>query len=110
MAIVSIISLYPIIRFSDARAGPYTGTGLEIGFNNRYLMEALKYAPADEVCLELNTGISPCVITPVEGEEKFLYMVLPVRQTIASRRFVFPWALSPQITLQTGSNSACWAV
>lgn len=55
------------------------GDGLEIGFNNRYLMEALKYAPADEVCLELNTGISPCVVTPVEGEEKFLYMVLPVR-------------------------------
>ena len=55
------------------------GGGLEIGFNNRYLLDALKYAPADEVRLELNTGISPCVITPVEGEERFLYMVLPVR-------------------------------
>ena len=55
------------------------GTGLEIGFNNRYLMDALKYAPADKVRLELNTGISPCIITPVEGEENFLYMVLPVR-------------------------------
>lgn len=55
------------------------GGGLEIGFNNRYLMEALKYAPADEVQLELNTGISPCIITPVDGEERFLYMVLPVR-------------------------------
>lgn len=55
------------------------GNGLEIGFNNRYLLEALKYAPADTVRLELNTGISPCVITPVEGEENFLYMVLPVR-------------------------------
>lgn len=56
------------------------GNGLEIGFNNRYLLEALKYAPADSVRLELNTGISPCVITPVEGdEENFLYMVLPVR-------------------------------
>jgi DNA polymerase-3 subunit beta len=55
------------------------GGGLEIGFNNRYLLEALKYAPADTVKLELHTGISPCVITPTEGEEKFLYMVLPVR-------------------------------
>lgn len=56
------------------------GGGLEIGFNNRYLMEALKYAPADSVRIELNTGISPCIITPVEGEEEsFLYMVLPVR-------------------------------
>lgn len=55
------------------------GGGLVIGFNNRYLMDALKYAPADAVRLELNTGISPCVILPVEGEERFLYMVLPVR-------------------------------
>ena len=60
---------------------PVNGDGgrLEIGFNNRYLMEALKYAPADQVRIELNTGISPCIITHVEGEEHFLYMVLPVR-------------------------------
>ena len=42
-------------------------------------MEALKYAPADEVKMELNTGISPCIIVPTQGEENFLYMVLPVR-------------------------------
>lgn len=55
------------------------GNGLTIGFNNRYLMDALKYAPADEVRIELNTGISPCIILPADGEERFLYMVLPVR-------------------------------
>ena len=55
------------------------GEGLEIGFNNKYLMDALKAAPADRVRLELTTGVSPCVILPTEGEEKFLYMVLPVR-------------------------------
>ena len=55
------------------------GNKLEIGFNNRYLMEALRYAPADEVKMELNTGISPAIIVPTEGEENFLYMVLPVR-------------------------------
>jgi DNA polymerase-3 subunit beta len=55
------------------------GNGLEIGFNNRYLMEALRYAPADTVKIELNTGVSPAIIVPTEGEENFLYMVLPVR-------------------------------
>ncbi len=55
------------------------GGGLEIGFNNRYLMEALRYAPADTVRIELNTGVSPALVLPTEGEEKFLYMVLPVR-------------------------------
>ena len=55
------------------------GQELKIGFNNRYLMDALKNAPADTVRIELNTGISPCLILPAEGEERFLYMVLPVR-------------------------------
>ncbi len=55
------------------------GTDLEIGFNNRYLSEALRYAPADMVRLELNSGISPAIIIPVDGSESFLYMVLPVR-------------------------------
>ena len=55
------------------------GQDLEIGFNNRYLMDALRFAPADQVVMELNTGISPCVMTPVDGGDSFLYMVLPVR-------------------------------
>ena len=60
---------------------PVRGDGqeLEIGFNNRYLMDALRYAPADTVKMQLNTGISPAIIVPVDGEENFLYMVLPVR-------------------------------
>ena len=37
------------------------------------------HAPADKVKIELNTGVSPAIIVPVEGEENFLYMVLPVR-------------------------------
>ena len=56
------------------------GKELEIGFNNRYLSDALRYAPAETVRLELNTGISPAIIVPAgDGEENFLYMVLPVR-------------------------------
>ena len=55
------------------------GGGLEIGFNNRYLMEALRYAPTDKVRIELNTSVSPALILPVEDDGRFLYMVLPVR-------------------------------
>ncbi len=55
------------------------GQGLEIGFNNKYLMDALRAAPADKLRLEFTTGVAPCVILPAEGEENFLYMVLPVR-------------------------------
>ena len=56
------------------------GKGLEIGFNNRFLMDAVKAAPSGKVRLELNTPTSPCLILPVKGEaDNFLYMVLPVR-------------------------------
>lgn len=52
---------------------------IEIGFNNRYLLEALRAAPADELRLEMNTPTFPCNIVPADGSENFLYMVLPVR-------------------------------
>lgn len=56
------------------------GRGLEIGFNNRFLMDAVKAAPAQRVRLELNTATSPCLVLPQAGEpDNFLYMVLPVR-------------------------------
>lgn len=60
---------------------PVTGDGqnLEIGFNNKYLMDALKAAPADKLRMEFSSGVAPCVILPAEGEENFIYMVLPVR-------------------------------
>ena len=55
------------------------GGGLEIGFNNKYLMDALQAAPADRLRLEFTSGVAPWVILPAEGEENFVYMVLPVR-------------------------------
>ena len=56
------------------------GGGLEIGFNDRYLMDALKAAPTSSVRLEMSSGVAPCVIRPAEeGTDDFLYMVLPVR-------------------------------
>ncbi|NLH02015.1 MAG: DNA polymerase III subunit beta [Clostridiales bacterium] len=53
--------------------------GLEIGFNNRYLQDALKAAPAERLEICLNSSSSPCVIVPEDGSDKFLYMILPVR-------------------------------
>lgn len=55
------------------------GQELEIGFNVRYLAEALRVIPTEEVTLELTNGLSPIVLTPVDEKEDFAYMVLPVR-------------------------------
>lgn len=60
---------------------PIAGDGkdLEIGFNCRYLLDALKAVSGDNVTLELTNGLSPIVMTPVDDQEDFAYMVLPVR-------------------------------
>ena len=55
------------------------GRELEIGFNVRYLADALRVIPSEEVCLELTNGLSPIVLTPAEEKYDFSYMVLPVR-------------------------------
>ena len=55
------------------------GKELEIGFNCRFFLEALKAVPTDEVTLELNHGLSPIVLTPCDGNGKYAYMILPVR-------------------------------
>ena len=55
-----------------------TGNKMEIGFNNRYLLDALRVCDADEVVIRLSSPILPILITPTEGEN-FLFLVLPVR-------------------------------
>ena len=51
-----------------------------IGFNNRYLLDALKAAPADTVMIGMNSSSSPAVIYPAdERDDSFAYMILPVR-------------------------------
>ena len=55
------------------------GKELEIGFNVRYLCDALRSIPGEEVVLELTNGLSPIVMTPAEDKYDFSYMVLPVR-------------------------------
>lgn len=54
------------------------GDNLEIGFNSKYLSEALKAIDDDEVALEFKSAITPCIIKPLEGNE-YEYLVLPVR-------------------------------
>lgn len=55
-----------------------TGEQTQIGFNNKYLIDALKNCDCDEIRLELNGPLSPMQVLPVEGDS-FLFLVLPVR-------------------------------
>lgn len=55
-----------------------TGDTLEMGFNNRYLLDALRACECDEIRVLLNGPLSPMRICPLEGEN-FVFLVLPVR-------------------------------
>ena len=51
---------------------------VEIGFNNKYLLDALRAVREDKCVLELKSPLAPLLVKPVEGD-KFVYLVLPVR-------------------------------
>lgn len=55
------------------------GGELEIGFNCRFLLDALKAIPSEEVTMELKNGLSSIVFTPADDKNDFSYMVLPIR-------------------------------
>jgi DNA polymerase-3 subunit beta len=56
----------------------YEGESITIGFNATYLIDALARIDGDEVFLELNEELDPCVLKPVDSEN-FLGVVMPLR-------------------------------
>ena len=56
------------------------GDRVEIGFNSRYLIDALRAVEDDRIKIELNGAFLPIKIMPTEGDN-FLFIVLPVRIT-----------------------------
>lgn len=65
-------------RVVDELDAKVEGDALEIGFNNRYLLDALRNARCDRLVLELGGQLSPVKILPADGGD-FLFLVLPVR-------------------------------
>ena len=53
---------------------------IEIGFNQRYLHEALAACECDEILMQFNGNLNPCIIRPADGDD-FVFMVLPVKIT-----------------------------
>ncbi len=65
-------------RSYDEIAIPDCGTKIEIGFNNRYLLDALRACQDEEIVLGLRSSLSSFTMRPVEGD-RYVYLVLPVR-------------------------------
>ena len=77
--VLNISCATPLGRAEDSCALRGSGGGMLIGFNNTYLLQALKAAPCEELTVNLTNGNSPCVLLPVDESGSFLYMILPVR-------------------------------
>lgn len=75
---VKISCATSIGKASDEFTAAIEGDSVEIGFNNRYLLDALRNTDGDEVKIQLNGALSPMKVLPKEGDS-FLFLVLPVR-------------------------------
>ena len=54
------------------------GEDIEIGFDNKYMLDALRFSETDEIKIQMNGPLSPIVLLPDEGDS-FIFLVLPVR-------------------------------
>ena len=54
------------------------GADLNIAFNVKYLTDVVRYIDAEQIEINLNNAISPCIITPLNDPD-YVHLVLPVR-------------------------------
>lgn len=54
------------------------GEDIEIAFNNKYLTDVFKVLDDEEIYMDFNSNVSPCVVKPINGDE-YYYLILPVR-------------------------------
>lgn len=65
-------------NFSDMIFIDMEGDDVEIGFNCRYFLDALRATGCDKIRLKLGGSLAPMTVVPFEGDE-FTFLVLPVR-------------------------------
>ncbi len=65
-------------KVNDLIPAEKEGPDVKIGFNNKYMADALKAADCDKVKIEIGSSVSPMKIVPMD-DDGFLFLVLPVR-------------------------------
>ena len=54
------------------------GANLNIAFNVKYLTDVVRYIDTEQIEINLNNAISPCIIMPL-GDRDYVHLVLPIR-------------------------------
>ena len=75
---ISVSCTTPLGSANDTIAATIEGNDEDMGFNSRFLLDALKNSETDEVKIQLGGALKPMNILPKEGNS-FLFLVLPVR-------------------------------
>ncbi|MBR2338843.1 MAG: DNA polymerase III subunit beta [Clostridia bacterium] len=75
---ISLSCITALGSANDVIDAKIEGQQEEMGFNSRFLLEALRNTECDEVVIELSGTQSPMKIVPTSGDG-FLFLVLPVR-------------------------------
>lgn len=65
-------------RSSDEFSADVKGEAVEIAFNDKYMLDALKNVDTDEIFMEFTSALRPIKILPIKGDS-FIFLVLPVR-------------------------------
>ena len=66
-------------KVNDVINAKTDGDNLMIGFNCRFLLDALNACEEDEIIMEMSTPKSGCFIRSLNKENDYVFMVLPVR-------------------------------
>ncbi|TCO78061.1 DNA polymerase III subunit beta [Marinisporobacter balticus] len=76
--IMNITSNAEIGKVFESVSIELEGEDIDIGFNSKYFLEALKIIDSEEIYLEFTTSVSPCIVKPVD-HSNYTYLILPVR-------------------------------
>ena len=75
MRVSTVSSLGRVVDYTHANT---SGDRVEIGFNSKFMLDALHASDTDEVKIELGGPVSPAVIKPINSDN-FIFLVLPMR-------------------------------
>ena len=59
------------------------GADVNIAFNVKYLIDVVRYIDAEQLVMNLNNAISPCIMHPADDPD-YIHLVLPVRTAVTN--------------------------
>ena len=65
-------------KINDSIPAEVNGESIEIGFNNKFLLDALKACETDKIKIQLMAANKPVRIVPTNGDS-FMYLLMPIQ-------------------------------